>query len=117
MDAKKTLELEDKSFKHVVFDPPHITTLTETSIMRKKFGCLNAQTWQGDLKKGFSECWRVLDDYGTPVFKWCEIEIPLKDVLKLFPVEPLYGHPTSKSGKTIWCVFMKIPRDRDKGGA
>lgn len=108
----RAMDFPDKHFKLVIFDPPHLTTLNKTSIMRKKFGCLNSETWQDDLKKGFSECWRVLDDYGTLVFKWNDIEIPLKKVLSLFKERPLVGHPTTKQGKTVWVLFMKIPGAR-----
>jgi len=104
----RDLKFPDKTFKLVVFDPPHISSLTETSIMRKKFGALNAETWRYDLGKGFEECWRVLDDYGTLIFKWNEAEISIKEVLKCFKEKPLFGHPTAKHGKTKWCVFMKI---------
>lgn len=107
----RNLPFKDKIFKHVVWDPPHLLRLTESSIMRKKFGVLNHKTWQSDLKKGFSECWRVLDNYGTLVFKWNEGEITTKEILELFPEEPLYGHPTAKSGKTKWMCFMKIPKE------
>lgn len=108
MDFTK-LEFEDKKFKLVVWDPPHLKSLGETSIMRTKYGCLNAETWQYDLSKGFSECWRVLEDYGVLIFKWNEEEIELKDVLKLFKQEPLFGHITGSKSKTIWLCFMKIP--------
>lgn len=104
----RDLPFPDKSFKLVVFDPPHLLRLSKSSIMRAKFGGL-ADTWRYDIGKGFEECWRVLDDHGTLIFKWCEASVPLKEVLALFPVRPLFGHPTAKSGKTIWCVFMKIP--------
>ena len=36
------------------------------------------ETWQSDLKRGFKECWRVLEDYGTLIFKWSDSEIPFK---------------------------------------
>ena len=110
----RNLPFKDKQFKHIVWDPPHLLKLMETSIMRKKFGVLNKETWQADLKKGFNECWRVLDDYGTLVFKWNEGNIMTTKVLSLFPIEPLYGHPTAKSGKTKWMTFMKIPNDKNK---
>ena len=105
----RNLPFDDKQFKHIVWDPPHLKGLQETSIMRKKYGVLNAETWQSDLKMGFNELWRVLDDYGTMVFKWSEGSISIKRVLKLFPISPLYGHPTAKQGKTKWFIFMKIP--------
>jgi len=107
----RTLEFPDASFKLVVFEPPHLTTLGETSLFRKKFGCLNAMTWQKDLKCGFNECWRVLEDYGTLIFKWSDNEIPFKDVLKLGPCEPLFQNITNSSNtsNTMWFCFMKIP--------
>jgi hypothetical protein len=108
MDFTK-LEFEDKKFKLIVWDPPHLKTLCETSIMRAKYGVLQAETWQYDLTKGFSECWRVLQDYGVLIFKWNEEEIPVADVIKLFKREPLFGHITGSKSKTIWLCFMKIP--------
>ena len=107
----RDLPFKDKQFKHIVWDPPHLTKLMETSIMRKKYGVLNAETWQSDLKKGFNELWRCLDDYGTLIFKWNEGSIKVNEVLKLIPVDPLYGHPTAKHGKTKWFSFVKIPKE------
>ena len=104
------LEFKDKSFKLVVWDPPHLKSLGEKSYMAQKYGVLNSETWQGDLKKGFKECWRVLEDYGVLIFKWSEAEIPLKKVLELFPETPLFGHPSGSKNKTKWMCFMKIPR-------
>lgn len=105
----RALEFKDKSFKLIVWDPPHLKTLGETSIMRKTYGCLNAETWPYDLKKGFEELWRVLEDWGVLVFKWHESEIPLVEVLKLFHTQPLFGNPTNSGETTKWCCFMKIP--------
>lgn len=102
----RDLPFSDKTFKHIVWDPPHMKRLTEKSIMRKKFGRLET-TWKEDLAKGFNELWRVLDDNGTLIFKWCEVEISTKEVLECFPIRPLYGHPTAKSGKTKWMAFFK----------
>lgn len=101
----------DKSFKLVVFDPPHLLAAGENGWQRKKYGILNKETWKEDLSQGFKECWRVLDDYGTLVFKWNEESIPIREVLDLFPIKPLFGHPTARSGKTKWCVFIKIPNE------
>lgn len=110
MDFRDLGPIPDKQFKLIIWDPPHIKTLGETSIMRKKYGALNTETWVYDLGKGFDELWRVLDDYGTLVFKWNETEIPLKTVLKCFKQRPILGHPTAKSGKTIWILFFKSKR-------
>lgn len=109
MDFRK-LSFEDKSFKLVVWDPPHMKSLGETSCMRKKYGCLNAITWPADLKAGFNECWRVLEEYGILIFKWNETEVSLKDVLRLFHTKPLFGHRESSDSKTKWMCFMKIPK-------
>jgi hypothetical protein len=108
MDFRK-LDFPDGKFRLVVWDPPHLKTLGKNSYYGKKFGCLNAETWQTDLSMGFKECWRVLADYGVLIFKWSESEISLSDVLKLFKERPLFGQ-TGKNSKTIWVCFMKIPR-------
>ena len=105
----RALEFPNKSFKLVVFDPPQLIC-SPTSIMGKKFGILNKKSWKRDLKKGFEECWRVLDDYGLLIFKWSESNIPTKQVLQLFSQEPLFGHPTGSKSKTKWLCFMKIPK-------
>lgn len=97
---------EDESFYHVVWDPPHLKKLGKNTWMAQKYGVL-LPTWETDLKSGFEECMRVLKPNGTLVFKWNEIQIKLNDVLKLFPIQPLYGHTSGKHGKTIWLCFMK----------
>ncbi len=109
MDFRE-MSFKDKQFKLVVFDPPHLDNTGPLSVMGKKYGKLDP-TWKIDLAQGFNECWRVLDDYGTLIFKWGEDRIPLKEVLALFPERPLFGHVTAKSGKTIWCTFMKFPKE------
>ncbi len=105
----KNMEFQDKSFKLIVFDPPHLKQAGENSWLFKKYGILD-QDWRSMLTKGFNECWRVLDDYGVLIFKWNEDQVKFKDVLDCFPIEPLFGHPTAKSGKTKWFTFMKIPK-------
>lgn len=102
------LEYPDKKFKLVVWDPPHLRSLHETSIFAVKYGSLQAETWQYDLSRGFSECWRVLEDFGVLIFKWSETDIALENILKLFKHEPLFGHKIGPI-KTIWLCFMKIP--------
>ena len=111
----RNLNFKDKSFKLVVFDPPHMLTLGENSIFNKRYGRLNKKTWEEDIKKGFKECWRVLEDYGVLTFKWNDQEIPLKKVLSLFLVIPLYGSVLQNArNKTYWLTFMKIPKNEDK---
>lgn len=100
----REMPFEDNSFWHIVFDPPHLIHAGENSWLAKKYGRLNKDTWQEDLKAGFNECMRVLKPNGTLVFKWNEDQIKLSDVLKCFNQKPLYGN---KRAKTHWIVFMK----------
>lgn len=96
----------DGSFAHVVFDPPHLSKIGETSTTAKNYGKLMPD-WRDVIEKGFSECFRVLKPGGTLIFKWCEFEIPLADVLGLTPETPLYGHRTGRREKTHWVAFLK----------
>lgn len=102
------LDLESDRFSLVVFDPPHLHSLGENSFMAETYGRLDRSTWRDDLTKGFSECFRVLKPDGVLVFKWNEYDIPLKEVLSLTPVKPLFGHHSGKTSKTHWVCFMKI---------
>jgi len=106
------LPFPDKAFKLVVFDPPHLTRdrAGETSYMRLKYGCLE-DNWPQMLHDGFNECMRVLDDYGTLIFKWSEVQIPLKEVLKAIKYKPLFGHRSGKHHNTHWMAFMKFPKE------
>lgn len=109
----RNMGFPDKTFKLVVFEPPHLKRLGKTSYFRKKFGCLNSE-WQSDIKKGFAECWRVLEDYGTLIFKWSNYEIKFKEILKLAPCEPLFQNTTNYKATSVtkWFVFMKIPEQQ-----
>lgn len=110
----RNMPFQDNSFKLIVFDPPHLKSLFKTSWMAKKYGVLDKDNWKGDLTKGFNECWRVLDDYGTLILKWSvETEarsISIKELLKLFPEDPLFGHTSGLKSNTKWFCFMKIPK-------
>ncbi len=110
MDFRK-MDFPDKSFKLVLFDPPHFTQAGHSSIFFKEFGLL-PETWPDDLKKGFDECWRVLDDYGTLLFKWSDYDIRAERILKIIERRPLIRNIKSGSAKskTYWFVFMKIPK-------
>ena len=117
MDFRK-MDFPDKSFKLVVFDPPHLLSLGKTSYYRKKYGGLCPETWQNDLKKGFSECWRVLMDYGVLIFKWSDSEIPYQKVLKVIEQCPLFQSTLGKkTGYTYWACFMKLPEEKLKSGS
>ena len=100
------LPFDDNTYQIVVFDPPHIKTLNETAYMAIKYGRLEGD-WREMLRKGFAECFRVLKPYGTLVFKWCAVEIPVKEVLSLTPYVPLFGHRSGKRSNTHWICFIK----------
>lgn len=102
------LPFEDKSFKLVVFDPPHLTSAGPKSWLALKYGRLE-DNWPEMLRDGFWECMRVLDDYGVLIFKWSEVQIPLRDILEILGggVEPLFGHRSGKNMNTHWLCFMK----------
>ena len=107
----RNMKFPDNSFKLVVFEPPHLSTLGKTSKFRKMFGCLETETWPADLKKGFDECWRVLEDYGVLIFKWSNSEISFDKILKLAPCQPLFCNITNYKATSVtkWFCFMKIP--------
>lgn len=103
----RSMPFENESFYHVVFDPPHFYKgAGETGKIAFQYGLLK-ETWREDLKKGFAECFRVLKPNGTLIFKWCESEIPLKEVLALTNEKPLYGHRSGKKAMTHWVAFIK----------
>ena len=100
------LPFPDKAFKLVVFDPPHLERAGENSWLAIKYGKLPEQ-WPQMLKDGFNECMRVLDDYGTLIFKWNEIQIPASKIIQAIGVKPLFGHLSGKHNNTHWMCFMK----------
>lgn len=85
----RDMPFKDGRFKVVVFDPPHLERLGKNSWMAKKYGVLGLD-WKKDLQQGFSECFRVLEDYGVLIFKWSESQVKISDVLKLTDVKPLF---------------------------
>ena len=105
----RKMPFDNESFWHVVFDPPHFYKgAGKTGRIAFDFGLLD-HTWQDDIREGFKECFRVLKPGGTLVFKWCEVEIPLRDILALTPEKPLYGHRSGKKAMTHWVAFIKLP--------
>ena len=115
MDFRK-LDLPDNQFSLVVFDPPHLKA-GKKSYFAQIYGSLT-DTWQDDMRKGFAECFRVLKNDGVLIFKWNESDIPLREILALTPVAPLFGHRSGKASKTHWVTFMKTellsPSSEDK---
>lgn len=100
------LPFEDDTFYHVIFDPPHLRKIGDSSWMVKKYGKL-PEDWKQLLHDGFYECLRVLKPNGTLIFKWNEFDFPVKEIIKAIGVNPLYGHKSGKQSKTHWLAFMK----------
>ena len=98
------LPFEDGEFPLVVFDPPHLTVGDGWQV--EKYGKL-PNDWRKWMTRAFSECWRVLANNGTLVFKWYEYRIALEEVLKCAPCEPLFGNRRPRNSKTHWLVFFK----------
>lgn len=102
----RALPFPDRTFKLVVFDPPHLVRAGTRSWLAAKYGKLG-EDWRTDLRAGFTECFRVLDWEGTMVFKWCEIQVSLSEILKLAPQQPLFGNTSGRKNGTHWLCFFK----------
>lgn len=103
------LPFDDNTFKLVIFDPPHLVRNVNSEItgwQQIKYGALQGE-WKSDLKKGFAECFRVLEPYGVLIFKWNETDIKVSEILKLTPEKPIIGHKSGKRSNTHWLCFMK----------
>lgn len=93
----------DCTFDLIVFDPPHLRVAGERSYMRAQYGVL-PEDWERVLHDGFWELQRVLRPSGVLLFKWNSCQIPHKDVIRCFGVEPILGDQRSR---TRWSVFLK----------
>lgn len=103
----RSMPFPDGSFRLVVFDPPHLFKVGERSWLAKKYGRLDKTTWRDDLRRGFDECLRVLQQEGVLIVKWNTTDIPASDLWDALGQHPLFGSLGGKSGKTLWGVFMK----------
>lgn len=109
----RDLPYSDASFNLIVFDPPHVVKdggmESLQGAVQKKYGALEAETWQEDIEAGFDELWRVLSPGGTLAFKFADNAVSWTEVLSLAPTEPLFGTTNSKRTgvETRWFVFYK----------
>lgn len=108
----RRLPFEDETFDLVCFDPPHRVNEDGmeqlTGVVLRKYGALRAETWQGDLRAGFDELWRVLRPGGTLTMKWADETKGHDDVLGQIEQTPLFGVTTEKDRATVkWWVFHK----------
>ena len=105
MDFRK-MPFDDASFKLIAFDPPHLRRAGHVSWLKAKYGILS-DDWREDLRRGFAECFRVLENEGILIFKWNEVQIKVSEILALTDQEPLFGHKSGKRADTHWICFMK----------
>jgi len=108
----RNLPFADRTFDLVVFDPPHLVTSDGmeklSGIMKRKYGCLHAETWPRDIHDAFVELFRVMADHATLTFKFCDYDIGFEEILSVLPQEPLYGTTImSKTHSTRWITFNK----------
>lgn len=105
------MEFPDESFRMVVFDPPHLKYTGSKKEAQNwqmvKYGYLPSHGWQNILRKGFAECFRVLETHGFLIFKWNETDIKVSEILRLTPYKPIFGHISGKRANTHWICFTK----------
>lgn len=101
----RAMPFPDERFRLVLFDPPHIVRSNPHGYIATKFGALAPESEQEDLRRGFSECWRVLTPGGTLIFKWGAGGIDR--VRAHFPAKPIVGTRSPRGGQTRWFVFYK----------
>lgn len=106
----RDLPYSDGSFKVVVFDPPHLVRAGPRSWLAAKYGKLGPD-WREDIRKGFAECFRVLEDHGVLIFKWNETQIKVAEILALTERRPLFGNVSGKRSNTHWICFMKLAQE------
>lgn len=97
------MDIQDESYDMVVFDPPHLKRGGDNAWIIMKYGKL-PEEWKSFMKTAFEECFRVLKDGGTLVFKWNSEQIPFSRAVKLSPYKPIFG---DKRAKTRWTIFVK----------
>ena len=100
----------DQTFALVIFDPPHLVRNGKKGWLALKYGKLEGD-WRDQLRRGFAECFRVLKNEGTLVFKWNENDVPVREILALTPERPLIGNRCGKNAKSHWIVYLKQNKD------
>jgi len=107
------LPFPTESFNLVVFDPPHIKNLEDTSWYKKAYGSLDGE-WEVMLRNGFNECMRVLKIGGVLIFKWSEVSVNTRDIIDIIGKEPLFGHRSGKKANTHWMCYMKFDEEQEQ---
>lgn len=104
MDVTNMKDIANDTFNCIIFDPPHLVRVGESSWLAQKYGHLPL-LWEEWMNKAFAECFRVLKPGGMLLFKWNEEDIPHHTVLRCaLPYKPIAG---DRTGKTRWTFFYK----------
>jgi len=125
-DFRDLKQFPDETFKLIVFDPPHIVKKSYfgnyDAGMPRKFGLLQADTMEADIRLAFKELWRVLKPFGILIFKWNNQYVSSDNLIKLAPAKPLFYQISASVVKakalvkTLWFCFMKIPEEKEANG-
>jgi hypothetical protein len=95
------LPFKDGVFKTVNFDPPHMLYVSKGKPMgfnfAEKFGVLEPETWQRDLREAFDEFMRVLGPDETLLLKWNDNHISNSRMLACLPFKPKFGSQVRES--------------------
>lgn len=107
------LPFDNCLFSLIIFDPPHIENLSQSSWMRKSYGSLDGD-WKPMIRNGFHECMRVLKPNGVLIFKWSDISVSTREIINVIGQEPLFGHRSGKKMNTHWLCFMKFQGEQNE---
>ena len=100
------MPFDNETFSLIVWDIPHKLKV-DKGLITTKYGHLGSN-WAKDTAEGFQECWRVLKPDSTLIFKWCDLDVKVSEMLNLFPVKPKVGTMTKKGvNNTYFLVFFK----------
>lgn len=113
----KNTPFNDEEFDMIIFDPPFIIrkdgNTPNTFVVTYSY--LPKNRWEQELKLGIIEFFRILKKDGIFIFKWDEVDIKLKRVLKLFPYPPLFGSRVGQKNNMHWIVFIKYNVNKKLG--
>jgi SAM-dependent methyltransferase len=94
------LPFRDNTFQMCIFDPPHrIRKFSPTWIHDSLYGVIEPAKFVKVFYEAFKELFRVLKPNGFLILKWCDLDRPLDDLLKLTDVKPLFWNISGATKK------------------
>ena len=97
-DFGKTLRADGKQkHRHLVISPDVQCDFTDLPFPDESFSLVVFDPPHMVLKPG-----------GVLVFKWSDISISTREIIKVMGQEPLFGHRSGKKMNTHWMCFMKF---------